>query len=327
MHDGGSARQIRAWRFCALSVPAAMALTRGGWPWVLGGSVLAAAIGALQGALSRRCGGDLAAAMPAAFGEHGARAAAMLAGLWLLFAAAGASTACQAAFEEDLGALSPAVPLLLALITCRKGAGAAARACTVMAMTAAGLYAIVIVSSLRHITPAWCAPWGAARDGALALLLGLTPGCAVYFAEENAAGWRGAALEALFAPLLAFLTAACLSPELTSATAQPLYTLTKSLSVLSVMQRFEALLSVAQMLGVAALECMLVCAAMRMTRLIAPRMDEENAAGAFCAAAFGLSFAVPRVPMWFWAVGSGIFWGVFPILTLVIVDIKKIQKF
>lgn len=320
---------MRAWRWCALSVPAAMVLAGCGWLWVLAGSAAAAVIGAMQEALLRRCGTRLSEAAAAAFGSAGAKLCAAAALLWTLLAAAGTATACQAAFEADLGPLSPAVPLLLALLACRKGPAIAARACTVAAMIAAGLYAVVIVSSLRHIEPAWCAPWGDVRGGAQALLLGLTPACALWFeeTEESGCGWGEFARRALFAPLLAFLTAACLPPQLTAQERLPLYTLTKSLSVLSVMQRFEVLLSVAEMLGVTALLCMLVCAAVRLAAVLWPQMAEDTAAGGFCAAAFLLSFAAAGVPMAVWAVGCGIFWGVLPILTLVIVDIKKIQKF
>ena len=106
----------------------------------------------------------------------------------------------------------------------------------------------------------------------------------------------------------------------------PFLTLTKSLSVLSVMQRFELLLSVAQLLGLFALLTMLVCAAERMLGAVRRKNGTGSTGGVFCLLAFGGSFLAYRLPIWSWAVGAAIFWGVVPILTQVIVNIKKSEK-
>ena len=52
----------------------------------------------------------------------------------------------------------------------------------------------------------------------------------------------------------------------------------------------------------------------------------ENESGMFCLLAFGGSFFAYAVPMWVWAVGAAVFWGLVPILTQVIVNIKKSEK-
>ena len=137
----------------------------------------------------------------------------------------------------------------------------------------------------------------------------------------------GTAAASGFLPAIpAFLTAACLSPELAREEPLPFLTLTKSLSVLSVMQRFELLLSVAQLLGLFALLAMLVCAAGSMTDLMTQKRSAGRPGGVFCLLAFGGSFLAYRLPLWIWAVGAAIFWGVVPILTQVIVNIKKSEK-
>ena len=135
-----------------------------------------------------------------------------------------------------------------------------------------------------------------------------------------------AAVSALLPAVPAFLTAACLSPELARQEPLPFLTLTKSLSVLSVMQRFELLLSVAQLLGLFALLTMLVCAAERMLGAVRRKNGTGSTGGVFCLLAFGGSFLAYRLPIWSWAVGAAIFWGVVPILTQVIVNIKKSEK-
>jgi hypothetical protein len=92
------------------------------------------------------------------------------------------------------------------------------------------------------------------------------------------------------------------------------------------MQRFELLLSVAQLLGLFALLTMLVCAAERMLGAVRRKNGMGSTGGVFCLLAFGGSILAYRLPIWSWAVGAAIFWGVVPILTQVIVNIKKSEK-
>ena len=124
----------------------------------------------------------------------------------------------------------------------------------------------------------------------------------------------------------ALLCSACLSPAWTAQLPQPLYTLTKSLSVLSVMQRFELLLSTAQLLGLVSLLTLLVCAAARTAEVCLGAGWGEKKEGVFCLLAFGVSFLTQRLPMAVWVVGAATFWGVIPILTQVIGNIKKNEK-
>ena len=330
MQDKLTPRQVRAWSLCALSVPAAMALPGCGWLWVLGGSILACALAACQQAMQRRSGLCMRKAFTCAFGAVGGRVAAGAALLWLLFAASGTAAASQIAFEDDLGPFLPAIPLLLAALAGQKGRLTAGRVCAVLALCLAGLYVIIAAASLRHIQPDRCRPQGVPADAALAFCLCLGPACMAFVTAGDEAPRvlpGTAAASALLPAVPAFLTAACLSPELARQEALPLLTLTKSLSVLSVMQRFELLLSVAQLLGLFALLAMLVCAAENMKDGIMTRKTPAgNGSGVFCLLAFGGSFLAYQLPIWLWAVGAAIFWGVVPILTQVIVNIKKSEK-
>ena len=56
------------------------------------------------------------------------------------------------------------------------------------------------------------------------------------------------------------------------------------------------------------------------------KRSDGRPGGVFCLLAFGGSFLAYRLPLWIWAVGAAIFWGVLPILTQVIVNIKKTEK-
>ena len=106
----------------------------------------------------------------------------------------------------------------------------------------------------------WCRPWGSAADAGLSLCLCLTPACLLFLDGDGQTprpGWSALAA-AVLPGVAALLCSACLSPAWTAQLPQPLYTLTKSLSVLSVMQRFELLLSTAQLLGLVSLLTLLV---------------------------------------------------------------------
>ena len=164
MQDKLTPRQSRAWGLCALSVPAAMALAGRGWLWVLAGSAAAGGIVLFLQTLQRRSGQSLPEQMARAFGRRSGRLLGAAVCLWLLLAASGAAAASQIAFEDDLGPLAPAVPLLLAALASRKGQAAAARVSGVLALCLALLYSIIALASLRHVQAAWCRPWGNAAD-------------------------------------------------------------------------------------------------------------------------------------------------------------------
>lgn len=197
-----------------------------------------------------------------------------------------------------------------------------------LALCLALLYSIIALASLRHVQAAWCRPWGSAADAGLSLCLCLTPTCLLFLDGDRQTprpGWSVLAA-AVLPGVAALLCSACLSPAWTAQLPQPLYTLTKSLSVLSVMQRFELLLSTAQLLGLVSLLTLLVCAAARTAEACLGAGWGEKKEGVFCLLAFGVSFLTQRLPTAVWVVGAATFWGVIPILTQVIGNIKKNEK-
>ena len=325
-----TARQARAWLLGALSAPAAMALAGLGWTWVLlGGALAALLLLAMERLLRRTCG--FPEAFTLAFGRTGGAIAAGLELLWLLAAAAGTAAAVRIAFETDPGPAAPAVLLLLTALACGKGGRRAAAASGVLTLVLTLLYSIMVLTSLRHLRPDWCKPWGSAVDAGMSLCVGLSPACVLFASQPESercgGGWGCAALAALAPAILALITAGCLSPELARVSKLPLYTLTKSLSVLSVMERFEPLLSVSLMLGLFLLLTAIICAAGDLMPLIGGAKQADHGTAAFCLLAFAGSLGADRVPVVCWAIGAATFWGILPVLTLVIVDIKKIKKF
>ena len=327
MENRITARQARAWMLGALGAPAAMALAGLGWTWVLLGGALAAFL--LLAMCRAACG--FPEAFTLAFGRTGGTVIGVLTLLWLLAAAAGTASAVRIAFETDPGPAAPAVLLLLAALACGKGSRRAAAVGGILSLVLALLYSIIVLTSLRHLHPDWCRPWGSAADAGLSVCVCLSPACVLFAAQpergSRRAGWGCAALAALAPAVLALITAGCLSPELAGASELPIYTLTKSLSVLSVMERFEPLLSVSLMLGLFLLLQGIVCAAGNLTQLIGGAKQADHGTAAFCLLAFAGSLGADRVPVVCWAIGAATFWGILPVLTLVIVGIKKIKKF
>ena len=233
MQDKLTPRQSRAWGLCALSVPAAMVLAGRGWLWVLAGSAAAGGIVLFLQTLQRRSGQSLLEQMARTFGRRSGRLLGAAVCLWLLLAASGAAAASEIAFEDDLGPLAPSVPLLLAALASRKGQAAAARVSGVLALCLTLLYSIIALASLRHVQAAWCRPWGSAADAGLSLCLCLTPACLLFLDGDGQTprpGWSALAA-AVLPGVAALLCSACLSPAWTAQLPQPLYTLTKSLSV------------------------------------------------------------------------------------------------
>ena len=329
MENRITARQARAWMLGALSAPAATALAGLGWTWVLlGGALAALLLLAMERLLRRTCG--FPEVFTLAFGRTGGMVAAGLELLWLLAAASGTASAVRTAFETDPGPAAPAVLLLLAALACGKGSRRAAAVGGILSLVLAILYSIIVLTSLRHLQPDWCKPWGSAADAGLSACVCLSPACILFAAQpergSRRAGWGCAALAAIALAALALITAGCLSPELAGTSRLPLYTLTKSLSVLSVMERFEPLLSVSLMLGLFLLLTGIVCAAGNLTALIGGAKQADHGTAAFCLLAFAGSLGADRVPAVLWAGGAATFWGILPVLTLVIVDIKKIKK-
>lgn len=329
MRDKLTPRQAQAWSLCTISVPAAMALCGAGWIWVLLGASAAATLCAVLRRMQRRSGMTLERGFLVAFGTHGGRAVAAVELLWLVLAAAGAARACQSAFGEELGPFGPAAPLFLAALMSRKGKVGAARVCGVVVLVLTILYSILVLGAVRQVQWDWCAPKGMAADGASALGLCLAPVAVLFFAERDELpprAWGCGVISAVVPALLAFLTAACLSPELARSEALPLLTLSKSLSVLAVMRRFEVLLSVAQLLGLVMLLAALACAGESTSRVIVPKWEDKACSGAFCLVAFGVGFVLPEIPTWLWAAGAATFWGFVPVLTQFIGNIKKSEK-
>ena len=323
LEDRISARQAGAWGFCALSVPAVLTCAKLGWGWVLLGCAIAAVYFYLTGQLPGRKS-DLAELTMQAFGRTAG--SIVLAVGWGFAVLAAAQTAARAgtAFPDETTALAGPAVLALAAMANEKGARQAARVCGASALILAGLYTITICSAAQQVKPRWLAPWGSGRQTLEVLPAMLSLTCLRFLPRKETGmkcGWW--ALLVLGPAAVSMITAGCLSPRLTQQLAQPFYTVSQSLSVLSVMERFEPLVSAALLIGFFAMESLLLAAARAQIIAAFPKLREKRwVSWALGASALALMFLSREIGQAAWALGAAVFWGITPLLTQLIVAIK-----
>lgn len=329
MKDKITARQCGAWSLAASSVPAVMVCAGRPWTQVLLGCLLAAVTAAVLGTLCKKNGLGLCESYRVAFGGVAARGLLLLTAVWTLLTLANTAPGAAAAFSDgEADRLAPVVLLLLAALAGQKGADVAARCAAVAAPVLAGLYLLLLAAAIPGVHAAWCIPWHdpeAVMDAGAAMLIP----CAALFLAERAKEEKhtpGLAWIVLLPAAMALVTAGNLSPAVTVEEAMPFYTLTKSLRLLSVMERFEPVLSAALYLGLFCMATLLNAACEKTLVLALGFRRTQWLPFGICAAAYGLSFAVRRLPQVVWSAGAAVFWGGVPVLAQLVVAIKKVRK-
>ena len=333
MHSEMTRRQELAWIFAAVSAPVVMRCANLPWQWVLAACAFAALYYIIICILRLLHGGErsLTELAQEAFGGVGGRMLLLLSAVWTLLAAAKAAEGSALAFPNGREAgLSGIVLLALAALAGRKGTGATARCAAVLAPILAAMYALFLAAAAPQLHTPWCAPWGTPKAGFAALEAMLLPSAALFLkrrpAEKRIPGVMLPIL-VLAPPTFALMTSGCLSPQVTAQEPLAFYTLSKSLHLFSFMQRFEPLVSTMLYVGLFCMTALLTQSGCAMLRpLIRAEHTDRWLPSAFCAAAFALSFVTSRLPQWIFDVAPTVFWGIFPLLTLLVVYAKKVRK-
>ena len=324
-------RQQLAWCFGALGVPAMLLCASAAWQWVLTAGAVAALYYIIVWRLWVRAGQKpLLELARDAFGGAG-RGILIAAALWTLTALADTARRSAAAFPESReGVLCGVVLLILCAASGTRGMRASARAAAVLAPVLAGIHAVLLLTALGQVKWQWCAPWGEATQLFALVPALLLPSAALCLPRKPDGGrlpWAMLGVLALAPAAFAVVTGGCLSPELAQADALPFYTLAKSLSILSVMERLEPLVSAVLYLSFFALAALLTqsCAALFCGAL---RRNDAPCwlAPGICALALAFGWVACPLPGWLSGGGAAVFWGVFPLLTLLVVAGKKIKK-
>lgn len=324
-------RQQLAWCFGALGVPAMLLCASAAWQWVLLAGALAALYYIIVWRLWVRAGQKpLPVLARDAFGGVG-RGILIAAALWTLTALGDTARRSAAAFPESReGLLCGVVLLILCAASGTRGVRASARAAAVLAPVLAVIHAVLLLTALGQVKLTWCAPWGEASQLFTLFPALLLPSAALCLPRTPDGGrlpWAMLAVLALAPAAFAVVTSGCLSPQVAQADALPFYTLAKSLSLLSVMERLEPLASAVLYLSFFALAALLTqsCAALfcgGLRRSDAPRW----LAPGICALALAFGWLACPLPGWLSGGGAAVFWGALPLLTLLVVAVKKDRK-
>ena len=192
----------------------------------------------------------------------------LTAGLLLLCVWAGRDSAL--AFPETAGRpLAACLAVSLAWAAVWRGAEVPGRCAAVLVRLLALLYGVVLLFSLPQLRGEWLRPIPD-RGGALrCFLVLLLPGAGLCLEREGRAGFPWQAwIAAALAGFGALVTAGILSPAL-AAEPMAFYTLARSVSILGVMQRFEALISGAQLISGFCLCALLLAAARSLLEALA----------------------------------------------------------
>lgn len=261
--DRISGRQLGGLALTAFGLPIFRLCCRISWPWVLLGGGAAAL---LLSALTRRFGRPGAAARPLP-NAAGARV------LWLTLLTVGALLAAwesSFAFPETAGnVLAAALVLGLAAAAARIGSAAACRCAGILLWVTGALYGTVLLFSLPQLRPERLIPAGTPTDALRVFAAMLPPGAALCLRgslEEDQRLPRWPWLSALCAALAAALvTGGILSPAL-AGEPEAFRTLSRGVSVLGVIRRFEALVNGALLMSGFCLCALLLSAAAAILR-------------------------------------------------------------
>ncbi len=333
MPDEYSPRQLCALLVTALSAPLAVVCSAVGWVWTLAAVGVAALFYLYIGAMARLTppGMGYAALLKETFG---ARAGAVLAAaywIWLALSAARAARMAETAFPLDRAfPLIPLALLLLAALVAAKDTAAACRFGGVLFLFVAALLGFTLVFGAGDVRWENLRPAGEARDLCAPLAILLTPASALFLRDGlNGQKRRYARWFLLAAALAAALSVVCvgaLGEPLARASVNAFWLMSRSVSVLGVMERFEALISALLSLGFCCLLVLLLCAARRAARAAAQALTGPGAAWLSAAAAAAVLWPVSLVPDRLFLVGTAIFWGIMPGMTLGIAGGKKFRK-
>ena len=173
--------------------------------------------------------------------------------LWVLramFATLAAGVLARASAGSWPGDNAPGVPLILLALaawSAGKGPSAAARVGCVLFWFVLGLYLLVLGTAVREVHWRWLMPskgdipW-------MGVAVALLPGAAVYLLKAKGSSPR-AVVPVGIGVVASLITGGVLSPWVAAGATDAFYEMTRSLEVLGVARRFEAVLSAGMTVG------------------------------------------------------------------------------
>lgn len=218
----------------------------------------------------------------------------------------------------------PAVPLILlglGLWSAQKGASAAARAGCVLFWAQMVLYFLLLGVGAVDVKHFWYRPEIEGVNWKMCVLLLIPAGTLMLRKGERRIPHQlllpGAGLLAA-----SLIVSGVLSPDLMGKMEDPFYTMCRTLEIAGVAQHFEAVLSAGMTAGWFVFVTLLLSVAGSCTERFRP---EAGRAGVWLAAVVSAGGVLCKlhIPSWIPAILAAVFWVFLPLITQVIVAVKK----
>lgn len=235
---------------------------------------------------------------------------------WLraLFAVLVAGVVAKASAASWPGDNAPGVPLILLALaawSAGKGPSAAARVGCVLFWFVLGLYLLVLGSAAKEIQWRWLQPTSEDVPW-MGLVIGLLPGAAVYLKKEQEVSLR-VVVPGGFGVAASLVTAGVLSPWVAEKVPDAFYEMTRSLEVLGVARRFEAVLSAGMTVGW--FSCLTILLSVVGEAVEHHKEGQGRAAVYVGAAVAGVWVLLDRrLPALVFAVSALVLWTIVPLL-------------
>lgn len=328
-----SPRQFCALMATALAAPLVTVCSDVSWQWVLLAAVVAGCfliyIVWAAGTLPPHTGfGPL---LRQAVGAGAARWIQGVYWLWLVLLAGMGCLMAAAAFPQDRA--FPLIPLVLLLIAARvssKGAAAVCRFGGVLCLAVVSLLIAVLVFGGRELRWENLRPAGSWQDTAGPLAVLLLPAAGLLLRDRmsnRGVSWsRWFLLATGLGAAVSAVTVGALGLPLAQAAAHPFWLMSRSVSILGVMERFEAVVSALLALSFCCMLALTATLGRKALQGAVPAVKDSPAVWVSAVAGGGAMWLIPLIPAWVWPVGSLLFWGVVPAVALAVVRRKKLWK-
>ena len=223
-----------------------------------------------------------------------------------------------------VGNSDPAVPLILLALaawSAQKGPAAAARVGAVLFWVVLGLYLAVFAAGGKAVKLNWLMPAIAAPD-AVEMTIFLLPWAGASLVRSPGVPGKHGWLTLAFIMIGTLITAGVLSPLMAEGTANAFYEMSRSLELLGVARRFEALICAGATVGWFSLMSLLLTLCGGYAERI---FSGRGRAGVWSGAVAAALWRLCGLHIWpvFLPVTGAIFWGVIPLLTQGLGKIKK----
>ena len=243
MNERVSMRQMLLWIASAVSAPLAIYGGSASWEWTL-------VIGAVSTA---------AVILTLKFGEGDYGVLLRVLQLGVLAVAAGTFAADISACWGKVGVSMPLTLIALAALSAIGGAERAGRVSCVAAWIVAILYIVVLAAGVKNIDISRLEPNG--RANGMLVVAYLLPAVSLMLPREQGKGLGWLFVVPVFASVISLWCSGTLSQNAATEVEIPFYEYSKSLNLLGVAERFEALASVALTLGMFCLLSLMFSAA------------------------------------------------------------------